>query len=209
MSNSSGSLSLFDLSSSEGEVAEGEEVNQGEDLAPAIVITPVPVVIAPEEFDHSFMEGSGVNTRSDEVTKAPKPKALGQINPNRPGRHAPKGCGRPYCKRIDGIRQLDGHAACLGFSQALEGGPSPVYEEVFNYGYRWVGDFYERNVAKFCPNNFQEGWFACLKELEYMNQPEEERNEGIAEVDRVNNGNELEYGKCGKGTEGPPSSIFR
>ncbi|GFZ09193.1 hypothetical protein Acr_20g0010010 [Actinidia rufa] len=40
-----------------------------------------------------------------------------------------------------------------------------VYKKLFDRAFERAGDVYERQLAKLCPDIFQEGWLACLKEL--------------------------------------------
>ena len=40
-----------------------------------------------------------------------------------------------------------------------------VFEWVYNQGINRAGDNYNKQLAELCPNIFQEGWLACLKEV--------------------------------------------
>ena len=40
-----------------------------------------------------------------------------------------------------------------------------VFRKVFDCGYEQAGDSYERQIVELGPGIFQEGWFACLREL--------------------------------------------
>ena len=41
-----------------------------------------------------------------------------------------------------------------------------VFRKVFYHGYKRAGNSYEKQVAELHPGIFQEGWLACLRELE-------------------------------------------
>ncbi|GFZ09238.1 hypothetical protein Acr_20g0010460 [Actinidia rufa] len=106
------------------------------------------------------------------------------------------------------------HKALQDLAEFQKVATGPVYERVFNHGYNRAGDSYERYVAELptwttaapevvrpdAPYDYSSLILPGFNEEEYMNQPVEEGNKGVVEVNGGNTGNELEARVGGEGT---------